>query len=187
MSNLSRREQDRPAPDDLAYYAPGGLRERAKSQYSLSQKARSELGGSPMSSLASPGIELKNVASDASWKRLAPEVIDEPPGLAWRDLLFSVAGRFAAAVGVLMIVGLFFVIMLPALRQLNAGSSSSEITGSITTAGTQSGQRDNGSKPALAEFGNLLASVPATHEQSPQLVQQFLQWRQKADSTGTSR
>ena len=163
------------------------MRERAKSQYSLSQKARSELGGSPTSSLASPGIELKNVASDASWKRLAPEVIDEPPGLAWRDLLFSVAGRFAAAVGVLMIVGLFFVIMLPALRQLNAGSSSSEITGSITTAGTQSGQRDNGSKPALAEFGNLLASVPATHEQSPQLVQQFLQWRQKADSTGTSR
>lgn len=154
------------------------------------KKARSELGGSPTSPLASPGIELKNVASDASWKRLAPEVIDEPPGLAWRDPLFSVAGRFAADVGVLMIVGLF-VIMLPALRQLNAGSSSSEITGSITTAGTQSGQRDNGSKPALAEFENLLASVPAnkpiTHEQRPQLVQQFLQWRQKADSTRTSR
>jgi len=46
----------------------------------------------------------------------------------------------------------------------------------------QSNQGDVGSKPALAEFEALLASPPsqlATHEQSPQLLQRFLKWREK--------
>jgi len=114
-------------------------------------------------------------------------VIDEPPGPGRRAALFSVAGRFAAVAGFVMIVVLFFVFMLPASRQSDAGLTSSEITGSTRAALPQSGQGDNGSKPALAEFQALLASAPpskpATHEQSQQLLQQFLQWRQKADSS----
>ncbi len=80
--------------------------------------------------------------------------------------------------------------LAPPSRQSNAGSTTSEITGSARTAVPQSGQRDGGSKPALAEFQAILvpapASQPATQEQS-QLLQQFLQWRQKANSTETSQ
>jgi hypothetical protein len=46
-------------------------------------------------------------------------------------------------------------------------------------------------KPALAEFQGVLASAPAskpaTEDQPPQLLQRFLQWRQKANSTETSQ
>jgi len=48
------------------------------------------------------------------------EVMHEPPGfvreLDRRMAILSVAGRFAAAIGVSAIVALFFVIMVPASR-----------------------------------------------------------------------
>jgi hypothetical protein len=120
------------------------------------------------------------------------EVIQKNPGLERelrRAALFGVAGRFVAVAALLTVVALFFVLVSPALRQSGASSTSSEITGSITLP--QSTQEENGSKPALAEFQGVLASAPAsqpaTQEQPPQLLQQFLQWRQKANSTETSR
>jgi len=80
--------------------------------------------------------------------------------------------------------------MVPASRESDAGSTSSEVTGSVGAL-PQSGQRDGGSRPALAEFQGILvpapASQPATHEQSQQLLQQFLRWSQKASSIGTSQ
>jgi hypothetical protein len=80
--------------------------------------------------------------------------------------------------------------MVPASRESDAGSTSSEVTGSVGAL-PQSGQRDGGSRPALAEFQGILvpapASQPATHDQSQQLLQQFLRWSQKASSPGTSQ
>jgi hypothetical protein len=87
-------------------------------------------------------------------------------------------------------VVVLFVIIKPASRQSVASSTPSDITGSMTTAPPPSNQGDVGSKPALGAFKALLASPPsqpATHEQSPQLLQRFLQWRQKANSTETSQ
>jgi hypothetical protein len=121
--------------------------------------------------------------------------MDEPPGLARRSALFTVAGRFAAVAGVVMVAVLFFVFVLPVSRQSDAALSSPEVTGSTKAAASQAAQGDNGSKPALAEFQALLASAPAStapastapattpaaHEQSQQLLQEFLQWRQKAN------
>jgi hypothetical protein len=88
----------------------------------------------------------------------------------------------------------------PAPRQSVAGSTPSDITGSTSTAPPQSAppqsappqssQGDVESKPALAQFKALLASPPsqpATHEQSRQLLQNFLQWRRKANTTETSQ
>jgi hypothetical protein len=108
-----------------------------------------------------------------------------------------VAGRFAAVAAFVMVVALLFVVISPALRQSGAsstpseitGSIKSEVTGSIETARPQSSQGQNEAKPALAEFQGVLASAPtsqpATPEQPSQLLQQFLQWRQKANSTET--
>jgi hypothetical protein len=111
--------------------------------------------------------------------------------------LISVAGRFAAAVGVSALVALFFVSMVPVsrdyARQPDGGASSfSGILQSIRTALYQPSRRDDDSKPALSEFQTILASTRTsppvmTHEQSETLLQQFLQWRQKPDSTETSQ
>jgi hypothetical protein len=168
-------EQD---PNDPLYYAP--LRERSKSP--------------PLSISHPPSLDIQLRKAVALRKQLEPEVIYEPAGLARelrRAALFSVAARFGAVVAVVAVVALLFVLMLPASRQSDASSTSSEITGSIRTALPQSSQGDDGSKPALAAFQGVLASAPvnqpATNEQSQQLLQQFLQWRQKANSTKASQ
>ena len=177
MSSFS--EQD---PNDPESCAPLRLRERAaKLGPSLSQEARSEpIGSSPISRPAS--------LDNALWKPLDPEVINGPARPAWdrRTAQLSVA---AAAAGVATVLVLLFVLMMPASRQSVASSTSSEITGSTSTALPQSVQADVGSRPALAEFQAFLSlappSQPATHEQ--QLLQQFLQWRKKANTTETSQ
>jgi hypothetical protein len=150
---------------------------------------------------ASLDTQLEKAVSNALWHPLDPEVIREPPGLAEEldrgTALITVAGRFAAAVGVSAIVALFFVIMVPASRLPDSGGSSG-IMRSIKSALLQPGQRDEGSKPAIAEFQPILASAnsqpasppasqPATREQSDQLLQQFMQWRQKPNSTETTQ
>ena len=105
--------------------------------------------------------------------------------------LFGVAGRFVAVAAFVAVVALLFIVMSPALRKSEANSTPSENTGSLTTALPPSSQAENGAKPALAEFQGLLPSIPAskpaTPEQPPQLLQQFLEWRQKADSTEKSQ
>ncbi len=199
MSSLS--EQDPLRPDNPEFYAPPRLRERAaKLGQSLSQEARLEpIRSSPISLPAS----LENQDNDALWNPLAPEVINQPARLAWdrRTAQLSIA---TAAAGVVMVVVLLFFIVKPAPRQLDAGSTSSEIKGSTSTALSQSGQGDvgaksalaefqalAGSKPAIAEFQAFLATVPpsqlVTHEQSQQSLQQFLQWRKNTNTAETSK
>jgi len=190
MSSFS--EQAPLNPNDPEFYAPPRLRERAaKLGLSLSQEARLEpIRSSSISLPASLDVQPKNEVSDASWNPLDPAVINQPAGLAW-DRRTAQRGVAAAAAGVVTVVVLLFVIMKPAPRQSDAGSTSSEITGSTRTALPQSVQADVGSKPALAEFQAFLSSVPpsqpATQEQSQQLLQQFLQWRKKANTTQTTQ
>ena len=175
-----------------------GCAKERSSRPSLTQEARSEPISSPIFLPAELDIQRNPLA----------EVIHEPAALVRkldrRRDGFSITARFAAAAAVVMVGVLLFVIMKPASRQSDVGSTSSDITGSISPALPQSGQGSIGSKPALAEFQalvgskpaiaefqSLLASVPAsqpaTHEQSQQLLQQFLQWRKKPNTTEPSR
>lgn len=168
-------------PDDPELdYKPLRLSERAaKLGPSVSQGARSEpIRSSPISRPAS--LDPKATNERARHTR----------DLDRRAALLSVAARFAAVAGVVAVVVLLFVIMKPASRQSVAGSTPSDMTGSTSTAPPQSSQADVEWKPALAEFKALLASPPsqpATHEQSQQLLQNFLQWRKKASTTETSQ
>jgi hypothetical protein len=169
-------DPDDPEPD----YTPLRLSERAaKLGPSVSQGARSEpIRSSPISRPAS--LDPKATNERARHTR----------DLDRRAALLSVAARVAAVAGVVAVVALLFVIMKPASRQSVAGSTPSDMTGSTSTAPPQSSQADVEWKPALAEFKALLASPPsqpATHEQSQQLLQNFLQWRKKASTTETSR
>jgi hypothetical protein len=171
MSRFS--EQDPFDPDDPELdYTPLRLSERlAKLGPSVSQGATSE------------PIRSASISRPAS---LDPKAINEPAGrtrgLNRRAALLSVA----AVAGIAAVVALLFVIMKPASRQSIAGSTPSDITGSTSTAPPQSSQGDVGSTPALAEF-KALPSQPATHEESQQLLQRFLQWREKANTVESSQ
>jgi hypothetical protein len=196
MSSLSEHEHDNLNPNEPSYYAPRWLRERSEPRLAPSHEAISEPARSPLSSLAALDTQLEKAVSNALWHPLDPEIIHEPPGLAEEldrgAALITAAGRFAAAVGVSAIVALFFVIMVPASRLPDSGGSTvSGIMRSIKAVLLQPGQREDGSKPAIAEFQPILVSAqtgqPATREQSEQLLQQFLQWRQKPNSTETTQ
>ncbi len=197
MSSLS--EHDNLNPNDPSYYAPRWLRERPEARYSSSYEPMSDPARGPTSPPASLDTQLETAVSNALWHPLDPEVIHEPPGFADEDrraALITVAGRFAAAVGVSAIVALFFVIMVPASRLPDSGDSAGFLR-SIKSALLPPGQQDEASKPAIAEFQPILAVAqpgqPAQREQSEQpeqsdqLLQQFLQWREKPNSTETSQ
>jgi hypothetical protein len=109
--------------------------------------------------------------------------------MAQRDTWYDVAGRLAVAIGVSAMIGLFFIIMMPAAWQQDTTPFSAAVQ-PFTTAFPQQNTSEVAPKPALAEFPSLLAPAgsaqAAEHEQpernSGKLLQQFLQWRQKAAS-----
>ena len=184
-------------PNDPTYYAPRWLRERSALRLSPSSETNSERARLPVSSSPSFNALYEEAVSKALQSPLDPEVIHESPEfvneLDRRLALIRVARRFAAAVGIAALVALFFVIMVPASRDYarpadGGASSFSGIWQSIRTALYQPPRRDDDAKPALSEFQTLLASTRTsppviTHEQSETLLQQFLQWHQKPDST----
>jgi hypothetical protein len=160
MSTLS--EKDHLSPNDPLYYAPRSLRERTPlpaAAPAVAPPERSALTVSP------PSIDsmLEQAVSDSLRRPLDPHVMPEPPGfvreLDRRIALVSVAGRFAAAVGVSALVALFFVIMVPASRQSDGGGSFSAAFQSLRTALKQqpSPQQDE-ARSALPDDSKSLVS-----------------------------
>ena len=185
MSN--RSGQDHLGPNDPSYYAPRRLRERSKSSASPEQIRPSPFDPTAPSSFDSP---LRN-SSDAAGHPLATTVqLAKRTREKRRATLFSGVAVGAGVLGIWAIIAVYYVVMAPSSRPLDAGSTSSEIPQSMISIVPQAGQRE-GSKPALAQFQAILAPAPPRHdaaqEQSEQLLQGFLQWRQKPDSTETSR
>ena len=172
MSSVS--EQDHLNPRDPLYYAPRSLRERSATR-----------GASPETPF-SPGSfdsQLESAVSDALRHPLDPELMDEPD-LESKKALWTIAARFAAAIGVAALVALFFVVAVPGSRQSDGEPSASTFTGvaqSIMSTLLQAGETSP--KPAINEFQALLASTPpsapAASEQDSQLLKQFMQWREK--------
>jgi len=207
MSSLSS-DQDHLNPNDQLYYAPRWLRERAEPLPAspAPPEKRSQSLGRPNTPPPSFDALLEEAVAESLRHPLDPEVMHEPPGfvreLDRRMAILSVAGRFAAAIGVSAIVALFFVIMVPASRDYarqpdGDGSSVSGILQSMRTALSQPRQRDDELKPALSEFQAILASpspqaaspqaapapLPVAREESESsLLQSFVQWQQKPPS-----
>ena len=180
MSSVS--EQEHLNPRDPLYYAPRSLRER-----SAMRGAGSETAFSPVSF----DSQLESAVSDALRHPLDPEVMHEPD-LESRKALWTIAARFAAAIGVAALVALFFVVAVPGSRQSDGETSTSaftNVTQSIKNALSQSGEASQ--KPAINEFQAVLASTPpsapAASEQDSQLLKQFMQWREKPDPATPQR
>ena len=183
MSAMS--EQEHLNPRDPRYYAPRWLREKSGS------RPMKEAGPDTPFSPASFDSELEGAVSNALRHPLDPEIMQEPGysnELESRKALRSITVRFAAAVGVSALVALFFVVIVPASRQADGETSGAlGIVQSIKTALFQSGAAESAPAPAAApapsEFQALLTSAqtskPAAPGQSGQLLNQFMQWRQK--------
>ena len=171
MSSVS--EQDHLNPRDPLYYAPRSLRQQ------------STLRGAtpPEAAFASVSFDsqLESAVSDALRHPLDPEVMHEPD--LEKKALWTIAARFAAAIGVAALVALFFVVAVPGSRQGESEPSSAlaSFAQSIRDALPQAGAAAQ--KPAINEFQALLAttppSAPPAPEQDSQLLKQFMQWREK--------
>ena len=177
MSSVS--EQDHLNPRDPLYYAPRWLRERSASF--RDGDASTALTPAP----TNYSSRLESAVSDALRHPLDPEVMREPEQ---EKALWSVAARFAAAIGVAAVVALFFVIVVPVARQ-GDGEASTSLAQSIRATLFQSG--DSSAKPAINEFQAILASTPpgapSASDPQGQLLQQFMQWREKPDAATPQR
>jgi hypothetical protein len=103
-----------------------------------------------------------------------------------RAALLSVAARTSAVVGVVAVAVLLFLLLKPASRQLVASPSSSETSGTTS----QSEKADVESTSALPEVKTPVTSSPSqnvTQDESQQLLQRFLQWREKANTSEASQ
>ena len=134
--------------------------------------------------------QLESAVSDALRHPLDPELMHEPDRES-KKALWTVAARFAAAIGVAALVALFFVVAVPGSRQSEGEPSSTfaNVAQSIKNALSPSGEASQ--KPAINEFQALLASTPpsapAASEQDSQLLKQFMQWREKPDPATPQR
>lgn len=178
MSSVS--EQDHLNPRDPLYYAPRSLREKSASR-----------GGSlevPYTA-ASFDSQLESAVSDALRHPLDPELMQEPDPVSKKAMW--TAARFAAAIGVAALAALLFVVAAPGSRQADGEQASAlaNIAQSIRSVLPQPG--DAAPKPAINEFQALLAATPASappaSEPSNQLLQQFMQWREKPDPAAPQR
>jgi hypothetical protein len=141
---------------------------------------------------------------------LDPHVMRDPPEFTRerdrRSVAFKIAGRLAAATGVAAVVALFFVNIVPVTRQPDASSSFVAAVQSMKTtvapapplvvapetkevkleqSESRADKADVKVIPALSQFQSLLvageAAQPAKSEPSDKpLLQQFMQWNQKA-------
>ena len=196
MSESSEQEQI--TSQDPLNYAPRWLREKPEPRTPLNAEVRAEReikpegAGRAVSRTNSLDRQLENAVYESLRRSLDPEVMPDPPAITReteRKAMFGLASRLAVAVGVSAIVALFFVIMVPATRQSDAGSSLASTIETFTAAVARTTPPEDGSKPALAEFKSLLASSsenvtqPTAQQQSDKekLLQQFLDWREKAN------
>ena len=129
MSSVS--EQDHLNPRDPLYYAPRSLRERSATR-----------GASPETPFAAASFDsqLESAVSDALRHPLDPELMNEPD-LESKKAMWTIAARFAAAVGVAALVALFFVVGVPGSRQSDGEtptSTFSNVTQSLKTTLFQS-------------------------------------------------
>jgi len=197
-------EQEQIVSQDPLNYAPRWLREKpeprmpAAAEPRVEREAKPETAGRAAARTNSLDRQLENAVYESLRRSLDPEVMPEPPAIArenGRKAMFGLASRLAVAVGVSAVVALFFVVMVPATRQSDAGSSLASTIETFTAAVARTTPVEDTSKPALAEFKALMASSGENGGQlssqqqaeKEKLLQQFMSWREKANPNESSQ
>ncbi|WP_157450536.1 hypothetical protein [Bradyrhizobium sp. ARR65] len=188
MSVLS--EQEPTSPHDPLHYAPRRRAERSGIRLSTVTSAVGETQfDSPFrvdtsSSPFSPSLDVpfEDAIGESLRRHLDPQVMPEPAAFARdgsrRRKWLMVGGGIAAGVGVAAVAALLLVTLMPASRDGGARS------GFAATAAQPRG--DDAAKTAISQFRSVLVSgegdQAVTREQPQQLLERFMQWRQKTDS-----
>jgi len=100
---------------------------------------------------------LENAVSDALRHPLDPELMREPQE---EKALWSVAARFAAAIGVAAVVALFFVIVVPGVRQGGDGEASTAVG---RRQDGEAGQFDSNVRTQLNNWWSAGAAFPRAY------------------------
>ena len=152
-------EQEQVASQDPLNYAPRWLREKPEPRTPLNAEPRAERetkadgAGRTVARTNSLDRQLESAVYESLRRSLDPEVMPAPPTITSeteRKAMFGLAGRLAVAIGVSAVVALFFVVMVPATRQSDAGSSLASTIETFTAAVARTAPVEDASKPALA-------------------------------------
>jgi hypothetical protein len=163
-------------PQDPRYYAPRRPTERVEPRLAtVNERARAETSRTLPAS-AALNARLENAVYESLRRQTEPEIVPEPKDfsrMGTRRTLIAIASGVAAALAVASVAALLFVTVYP--REQDTGRPFAAAT-QPTTAPDD--------KPALSQFRALVNANTGgqnfTHEQSERLLQQFVQWRQKA-------
>jgi len=181
---------------DPTHYPPRRLHEKPDRQpmpddVQASREETPETAGRRMSQPAPRPSRSEKPAPQSQRRRPQSHAMSETGAPAGRGSLFGGTGRLAAAVGVSAAIALLFVTMMPGVRQPDGRQSFSAAVEPFTTALSQQRQGEDASRPALAEFQPLLpgndAGQAPERGQTDKVLQQFLQWRQKANPSAASQ
>jgi hypothetical protein len=188
MSAMSEESPTPPPtnnPQDPLYYAPRRPSERVEPRLAtVNERAARAEASRPLPPSAALSARLESAVYESLRRQMEPEIVAEPKDFhrqGTRRTLIAIASGVAAALAVASVAALLFVTIYP--KEMDIGRP---FASAAQPAQTQS-QTDDTSKPALSQFRALVAansgSQNFTHEQSERLLQQFVQWRQKAAST----
>lgn len=188
---MSATSEDSPSPptgnpQDPRYYAPRRPSERVEPRLaSINERAferanRGDRGETSRTLPASAALnaKLEGAVYESLRRRAEPEVVPEPKDhqrLGTRRTLIAIASGVGAALALASVAALLFVTVYP--REQDAGKS-------FAAAPQAAQSRPSDDKPMLSQFRALVNTSTNgqnfTHEQSERLLQQFVQWRQKA-------
>jgi hypothetical protein len=170
-------------PQDHQYYAPRRPSERVEPRLAtvndraFERASRGETSR-PLPTSAALSARLESAVYESLRRPLEPEIVPEPKDikrLGTRRTLIAIASGVGAALALASVAALLFVTVYP--REQDAGR-----TFAATPPAAQARQSDD--KGALSQFRALVNAnangQSFTHEQSERLLQQFVQWRQKA-------
>jgi hypothetical protein len=183
-------EQEPTNPQDPLYYAPRRRGERSGIRpWSVTSSVdetkfdppfRVDASSRPFAPSVSLDAQLEDAIGEALRRHLDPEMVPEPAAFVQersRRNKWLMVGGVAFAVGVAAIVAQLLVTVMPISQDRGAGSGFAAVAGFALPRGA--------AKPALSQ--SVLVSGEGgdhavTPEQSEQLLERFIQWRQKADA-----
>jgi hypothetical protein len=170
LSSLARRASERAEPRLAAVSEkPLPRMPRADTRTELRSNPRTELRIDALRPTPAQGDRLESAMSEFVRRQLRPEAVPEPAGLksdARRRMMF--AG--AVTVAIASLVALIFVTLFPREKDIIQSFASA-----VPAAPAQalSGEPAAGQSRTLDE-----GAAGFDHQQSEQLLQQFVQWRQ---------
>jgi hypothetical protein len=144
----------------------------------------SRLDTSRSTTAIAAGDRLESAMSEFVRRQIKPEPVPEPAGLkreGARGMLVAGSMGLAAAVAVACVVALLYVTLFPKEKDPVQSFAAAAPAAALLR------QPDDTSKPTASQLRALVTPDSGgdgiSHEQSEQLLQQFVQWRQKATLT----